>query len=525
MRSNRPGKGQERRRRSGRRHVPDRGVGGERLDRPDAKPWASRLDDALHVGRELPDQFYAEHSPEGQPGYEHRLSFSCAEVGEDVLRPGLNTSRSSAVGDFDSLQAWRRCHRHPSGQLVKAVRRFRGRLEEGDPDVNRPRCLRRAASVRHGPRLRTDEDLPRVLHVTQPTTAGVARAVLALAEDQLRRGWDITVASPQEADLTDWLAAVGVRHETWCASRSPGPSLLGEVRRLVDVLDRVQPDLVHLHSSKAGAVGRLAVRGRIPTVFQPHAWSFAAVDGVLALATLRWERFAARWTDVVVCVSDGERSEGRSAGIRARWFVSRNGTDLTLYAVPDEAARAQARTARGLGDAPTALCVGRLCHQKGQDVLLEAWPAVRAIVPQAELLVVGDGPEGARLRALSSPGVQWCGHAPDVRPWLSVADVVVLPSRWEGLAYSMVEAMAMGRSVVTTAVHGSEDLAGAGVGAVVPVEDPAALAAALAERLAAPALAEDEGRAARHFAERHYDQRRQLDDLAARTVSLLRGAG
>lgn len=365
------------------------------------------------------------------------------------------------------------------------------------------------------------DDVPTVLHVAQPTTAGVARGVLAVARDQDRRGWRVSVASPRDGDLPGWLGEAGIRHEAWPATRSPGPSLVGEVRRLRRIVQRVRPDVVHAHSSKAGVAGRLVVRGRRPTVFQPHAWSFSAVDGAMSALALRWERFATRWTDVIVCVSEGECAEGRAAGVGATWLVARNGADLTRYVVPRQDLRAQARDRHGLGEAPTVVCVGRLCHQKGQDVLLNAWPAVRREVPAARLLLVGDGPDRDRLLALSSPGVEWVGEVSDVRPWLTTADVVVLPSRWEGLAYSMLEAMAMGRSIVTTAVNGSEDLVSNGAGAVVPVEDPPALATALVSRLADPARAAAEGRAARALVEGHYDQQAQLDAIAAQALSLL----
>ncbi|MCF2435668.1 glycosyltransferase [Streptomyces thinghirensis] len=83
-----------------------------------------------------------------------------------------------------------------------------------------------------------------------------------------------------------------MRH--WPATRSPGPALVSEVRRLARVIEDVRPDLVHAHSAKAGLAARLAVRGRVPTVFQPHAWSFEAVGGAGAALALGWERWGVR---------------------------------------------------------------------------------------------------------------------------------------------------------------------------------------------------------------------------------------
>ena len=69
-----------------------------------------------------------------------------------------------------------------------------------------------------------------------------------------------------------------------------------EARALAGLIGSLAPDLVHLHSSKAGLAGRLALRGRRTTVFQPHAWSFEAVHGAVRAAGIAWERLAARWT-------------------------------------------------------------------------------------------------------------------------------------------------------------------------------------------------------------------------------------
>src|SRR4051794_2187232 len=110
-----------------------------------------------------------------------------------------------------------------------------------------------------------------VLHVAQPAEAGVPQCVAALAADQVARGWDVTVAAPEGVSLSP-----GVTHRVWHASRAPGPATPGETARVARIVRDARPDVVHLHSSKAGLAGRLAVRGRVPTVFSPHAWSFAA---------------------------------------------------------------------------------------------------------------------------------------------------------------------------------------------------------------------------------------------------------
>ncbi|MEU9387429.1 glycosyltransferase, partial [Streptomyces sp. NPDC048279] len=164
----------------------------------------------------------------------------------------------------------------------------------------------------------------RVLHLAQPVGGGVARVVLDLTKAQLTAGLRVTVACPPDGELAGAARELGADVRGWRADRSPGAGLGDEVRRLGRLLDAVRPELVHAHSAKAGLAGRLAVRGRVPTLFQPHAWSFEAVGGVTAALALRWERWGARWAHRVVCVSEAERATGVRAGVHARYAVVPN---------------------------------------------------------------------------------------------------------------------------------------------------------------------------------------------------------
>lgn len=354
---------------------------------------------------------------------------------------------------------------------------------------------------------------PAVLHVAQSGDYGVTGFLEALLADQAARGWRVGLAGP--------VPLAGARHLPWHAGREPGPAVVAEARTLASALARFEPDVVHLHSSKAGLVGRLVVRGRLPTVFQPHAWSFLAVHGPRRAAARSWERWAAPWAHRIVCCSEAERSRGERTGVRGRWEVVPNPVDLGRFRAGDGRSRASARRRLGLGPRPLAVCVGRLSRQKGQDVLLDAWPAVGRRVRGARLALVGEGPERHRLEALAPVGVCFAGRQDDVVPWLHAADVVVQPSRYEGQSLVVLEAMACGRAVVATDVEGMGEALGADAGALVPPDDPGALAEAVAARLADPELADREGRAGRARAERHHDRRCWGDRLAAVTLAVL----
>jgi glycosyltransferase involved in cell wall biosynthesis len=369
--------------------------------------------------------------------------------------------------------------------------------------------------------MRAARQSPVVLHVAQPTDGGVARYVAAVSADQAARGWRVTVTCPGTGWLAPDLAARGVPRLDWPATRTPGTATLCETLRLRQVIASVEPDVVHLHSAKAGYAGRLAVRGRLPTLFQPHAWSWLAAGGALACAALAWERAAARWTRVFVCVGRDEAELGRRSGLRGRFVVVRNGVDTERFHLLPEADRVASRELLGVRrDAPLAVCVGRITRQKGQDVLLTAWSRVRASCPDAQLVLVGPGDPRLTRSPESPPGVRCVGEATDVRPWYAAADVVVLPSRWEGLSLTLLEALASGRSVVASDVAGLAEAVPEGVGARVPAGDDAALAAAIVRRLHDRALALAEGRTAALLARREFDARDTLDRLAAVTCDL-----
>ncbi|MER6673002.1 glycosyltransferase [Streptomyces sp. NPDC000983] len=366
---------------------------------------------------------------------------------------------------------------------------------------------------------------PRVLHLTQPVDGGVARVVTDLVRAQLAAGLHVSVACP-ESPLTQTLGALGADVHAWSATRAPGPTLVREVRLLTRVIEDVRPDLVHAHSAKAGLAGRLALRGRIPTVFQPHAWSFEAVGGATASLALNWERRGARWASRVVCVSEAERVTGVRAGIRARYTVIPNGIDPERFGpeVPDGTGDTDGTDHTGRAallpdlppEAPLVVCVGRLCRQKGQDVLLRAWASVTQRVPGARLVLVGDGPDAGPLRARAPRSVVFAGAVADAAPWYRAADLVVLPSRWEGMALAPLEAMASGRPVVVTEVDGARESMPPSLAphCLVPPRDPARLATAVAELLRDPLLRESLGHQGRRHVLTTHDVRHTAESVA-----------
>lgn len=184
--------------------------------------------------------------------------------------------------------------------------------------------------------------------------------------------------------------------------------------------------------------------------------------------------------DLTICVSAAARDTLAAVGVpRARLRVVRNGIADIAPVEPTALAIA----------GPRLLVVGRLTIQKGHDVLIRAL----ADVPGASLLVAGVGFEEPALRVLAdavgvADRVHWLGLRDDVPALMVAADLVVLPSRFEGLPLVALEAMRAARAVVAAAVSGcAEAVAHGETGLLVPADDPPALAAALGALLADPA--------------------------------------
>lgn len=358
----------------------------------------------------------------------------------------------------------------------------------------------------------TSEDSPfetrlRVLHVWQPLEAGVPRYAWAAAQFQGEHGWDVHAACPNPTPHHD------VTTHVWQAQRNPVKGLRRESEELRALVSEIAPDVVVAHSAKAGLVVRTTLRGSLPTVYVPHAWPHLALPGPAQPAAIAWERFAARWTTTVVAVGDGEAAEANRRSIDVPIEVIRNPVPPG-WAPSTPAERGRARADLGLPHGPIAVCVGRFSRQKGQDVLVAAWPKVREHVRDATLVLVGDGPDLDRVRSVAGPGILFPGPTDDPRPYLAAADIAVLPSRWEGLSLSMLEAMASGRSLVVTDVSGSEVVEAADSGAIVPVDDPAALAEAIALRLGGRVDIEAEGRRGAAFVSQFHDFETEMTGLA-----------
>lgn len=330
-----------------------------------------------------------------------------------------------------------------------------------------------------------------LLQVLEPSGGGSGRHFLDLCRAMQRRGHSVTaVYSPlrAEAAFVAELEGMGLDNVIPLAMRrAPGPWDITAWWHLRKIAALNGPfDLIHGHSSKAGALTRLRLPGRhVPVLYTPHA--FRTMDPTLGsrgqLIYGGIERFlGSRLTDRLICVSRDEYNHALSLGIpEARLRIVVNGVSA-----PPTSQRAAIRTRYGIPqDALLFGFVGRLTPQKAPERLVKAFSRIAHGLPQAHLLMIGIGELAEAVNdMIRAAGLahraRLDGSIPGVTA-IDAFDVVVMPSRYEAMSYVMLEAASAGKPLVLADVGGARTvLEPDRNGYIVPnSDDPAELAAAM----------------------------------------------
>lgn len=333
----------------------------------------------------------------------------------------------------------------------------------------------------------------RVVHVAESAGwAGGERYLLALAAELDRKRFTLAVIVPGHGPLVDRLHALDVETcRVPLDARLVSPAaFLGLVR----TLQRLHPAIVQSHGARSNVYTRLAARyAGVPIVLSTVHNSLFDYDvaGWRRTLYVLAERLTSPLADRVLAVSEAIARDlvERYGVAAARTVVVRNGIDAWAFRPARDAAAVRAEL--GLADRRRVIVMaGRMTPQKGWDILLEAAARLAAIRADLAWVLVGDGPLRAALtRRAAELGVpaRFTGARADMADLLGCADLVVLASRSEGLPFTLLEAMALGKPVVATRVGGVPEVVEEGrSGRLVPRDDPAALAAAIAGVLDAP---------------------------------------
>ncbi len=333
----------------------------------------------------------------------------------------------------------------------------------------------------------------RILYViTKATWGGAQRYVFDLAQAAKGAGHEVLVVAGTEGALTTRLMEAGIATNT-IASMERDIKLLAELRSFATLLKIVRdfrPTVVHGNSSKAGLLAAFAARltGIPSIIFTAHGWAFnegrpAWQKTIIAFLHYATVLLAHR----TICVSRALRQDADWMPlVGKRLFVIHNGVTNVTFLPRNEA---RTRLAPTLAHAyPHAFWFGTIAElhpTKGLDTLIEAFAKVTQDLPNAVLVLIGEGQEWARLQKLVqiydlADRVVLAGFIADASTYLKAFDAFVLPSRSEALGYALLEAGLASLPAIGTRVGGIPEVLEDDVsGMLVPAKDSAALATAL----------------------------------------------
>jgi glycosyltransferase involved in cell wall biosynthesis len=381
--------------------------------------------------------------------------------------------------------------------------------------------------------------------IARLNVGGPALHVAYLTDGLAERGYDTTLVAGTlthgEESMSHVAEARGVEVVP-LADLHREISPLRDVRaiiRLARVIRRERPAILHTHTAKAGAVGRiaalLAADARPPIIvhtFHGHVLR-GYFDPIVTRGFRLLEQLLARFTTVLVAVSPEVRDDLVSLGVapKEKFAVIRLGVGLDERLEGTETARGETRRLIGVADHSFVVgWVGRMTGVKRLEDVLKGFQELLATHGDAYLCLVGDGPDRARMERLAHElrimrRCLFVGYQNDVGRFYEAFDVLVLPSANEGTPVSVIEALAAGRPVVATRVGGVPDVVEEGVdGFLVDVGDVVAIGARLSELASDVDLRRAMADAGRSRMRERYAVERLVDDVDRLYRALLAGS-
>lgn len=343
----------------------------------------------------------------------------------------------------------------------------------------------------------------KIVHVQLlPLMSGVQKVSLDEISDLDRERYEPIVICKSDGEFTERLRKIGIRiYLVPELEREMLPACdIKAFVRMYFFFKKEQPSIVHTHSSKTGVLGRLAAwcAGVPLIVHTVHGFAFPAESRAAVKVFFRFlERVCAKITDHMIVLNDSDALIAREVlGVpESRQVLLPNGVDIDTYAPALPPVRYDLRQAVfGVGDEHRVVIgmIGRLWLQKNPQCFVRAAISVLDQRTNVGFYLVGDGEFRSELEtsiraAGHSASIVILGWRSDVPDVLKALDVMVLPSRWEGMPLALLEAMSSAVTVVASNIPGNNHLVVDGVdGRLFPIDDSDALASILIDLIDHP---------------------------------------
>lgn len=287
-----------------------------------------------------------------------------------------------------------------------------------------------------------------ILHVVESFGGGVVTVMVPLLNRQAAQHRVSLLHSERPETPSELGLDAGVSREVVAMPASPGPGVFMSAAQLARRIRVLAPDVIHLHSSMAGVIGRMATMlARFPlsrVVYTPHGFSFLRLDRSALQRKVYYgvESLLALTGAPIVACSEGELALAQ--GLTPHAFLAQNGVELDVL---------DAVSAPRTPGPVTVAAVGRVSAARSPETFIEVARQVRAEFPHTRFVWLGWGHGGASE-------VEWLGPLPREHALrrLSVdVDIVLHPSLWEGLPLAVLEAMALKKPVVARDIIGNRD--------------------------------------------------------------------
>ena len=308
----------------------------------------------------------------------------------------------------------------------------------------------------------------KVLHITQATIGGTLEYLKLFFNHINKDEYEVYLACPSYGPMKKEIEDMGVK--VYPLEMTREISLKDDLNSFMEMkklIKRVNPDIVHLHSSKAGVLGKVAsYLNKIPCIYNAHGWSFSMnVSDKKKKVYSLIEKYTSLFCDKIVNISEYEHNLAKQYNIASdkKMITIHNGIDIEKY---DKSNYSRKDTLKELGIPQECFIVGmvaRISEQKDPIKFIEIAKEVCRVIENAYFVLVGDGELRNQVDKLITKynlkgRVKITGWVNDVNKYISVFDIGILTSRWEGFGLVLTEYMAAKKPIVASYTGGIPEL-------------------------------------------------------------------